>query len=169
MANSGLYPPEKFESAFSEGFDILLDPARYDVGVEGGNKLHSKTVSLSLLCMAKLAFYGQLPYLAFIISIIILGFLVRYWSIQKQRESVEVSNIAATVLLDLQTRKENANGGDAGVVVEHLRDTHLQGMREKRKAALWARVQAVVQADSRVTEYASWRNGAQVTSWEWVS
>lgn len=82
-----------------------------------------------------------------------------------------MNTIVAMVLADLQAKKESANtngDSDAGIVVDHLRDKLLHGRSERAKRDIWSRVQNVVQADSRVVEYASFKHGAQVTNWEWA-
>ena len=85
-----------------------------------------------------------------------------------------MNNLVAMVLAELQEKKASAavdggGGGDGGIVVDHLRDSLLHGHGDRGKRALWSRVQAVVQADSRVTEYASFKAGQQVANWEWAA
>lgn len=94
-----------------------------------------------------------------------MGLGVRYFRLLQAQQAAEVEQVVAAVLQDLQARKET---GDPGVVVEHLRDKHLQSSKGKSRQSLWRQVQAAVQADSRVNEYAAFKNGAQVTDWEWV-
>lgn len=133
-----------------------------------GDRYSTNKVLLSLPCMAKLVLIGHLPHLTAVLVGIGAVLATRFWFRRKARISLEVQNLASMVLLELQLKRESSPS-DTGIVVDHLRDKLLQGLKDKDKAAIWRRVQAVVQADSRVGEYASWRNGVQVTSWEWQS
>lgn len=120
--------------------------------------------------MAKLALYEQLPLLTLLATGVILGVTIRYWRAYSARRTEEVHNIAAKVLAELQDKKKaSAISGstDSGIVVDHLRDKLLRDYSARAKKNVWPRVQAVVQADSRVVEYASFKHGAQVTNWEW--
>jgi len=170
LNKTGRYPHDKMGLAFNKALDIMIaDPTSFNLTIEdGGNRFSTNKMLLSLSCMAKLALYGYLPHLVAIVAGVGAVLVGRFWHRKKAHRTQEVQNLASMVLLELQAKRESARGGgDHGIVVDHLRDKLLHGRREKDKYSLWRRVQALVQADSRVGEYASWKNGEQVTSWEW--
>jgi hypothetical protein len=153
--------------------------------MEDGDKFSTNKALLSFSCMAKLALYDYLPYLVAMVAGVGVVFVGRLWYRKKAAMAHEVQTLASMVFMELQAKKglhhhpdnrggegevEGGSGSiNAGIVVDHLRDKLLQGYKEKSKSAMWRRVQALVQADSRVSEYASWKNGAQVNCWEWLS
>eukprot|EP00026_Physarum_polycephalum_P000744 Phypoly_transcript_00745.p1 GENE.Phypoly_transcript_00745~~Phypoly_transcript_00745.p1 ORF type:complete len:660 (+),score=105.84 Phypoly_transcript_00745:1885-3864(+) len=164
---SSAYPSDKFDEAFVEALRKITHSSRFGHLKAEDDRFSSSKVTLSLPCMAKLALYEQLLLLMLLTLGGILAFGIRYWRSSAVRRTKEVNMIAAMVLDELQSKKSRGSS-DGGIVVDHLRDKLLHGSSERAKQSIWTRVQAVVQADSRVVEYASFKHGAQVTNWEWA-
>ncbi len=146
--------------------DLALSNGAVEQLPDDRDLYYTEEAQFSLVCMVKMAFFESLPLLA-CVGLGMIGVVLIRWCYKRQvQKGMEIRNIAALVLVELQARKDT-HRDDCGVVVEHLRDSILQGHSMKEKISIWKNVQSLVQSDSRVLEYACFKHGAQVTCWEW--